>query len=116
MIDILVYFVALLHILFLILEMFLWDTPTGRKIFATDADFAKKSRVLAANQGFYNGILAAGLIWATISAQVSVQIFFLIAVIAAGVFGAITVNLKILWLQAIPAVLALAAIYFTGSV
>ena len=104
--------VALLHLYFLVLEMLLWDTPTGRRVFGTTPAFAKESKTLAANQGLYNGFLAAGLVWGLTlgAAGRPVLVFFLGCVIIAGVFGAFTVARKILFVQAVPAVLALLAV------
>lgn len=101
--------VALLHVYFLVLEMFLWDRPIGRRIFKLTPEFATASKALAANQGLYNGFLAAGLLWGLFLGNdgTSVQVFFLACVIVAGVFGAVTVNRKILLVQAVPAALAL---------
>jgi len=105
--NIMVGLVALLHAYFLVLEMFLWDTPGGRRVFGTTPEFAAASKSLAANQGLYNGFLAAGLIWGLFAGD-PVKIFFLACVIVAGAYGAATVNLKILWVQAVPAAIALA--------
>lgn len=104
--------VALAHAYFLVLEMFLWETPRVRKAFGTTAEFAAASKVLAANQGLYNGFLAAGLIWGlTLGAGgYGVKIFFLACVIVAGLYGAATANRRILYVQALPAALALAAL------
>src|SRR5215475_411583 len=106
---VLVALVALIHVYILVLEMFLWTGPRGRRAFGTDEEFARASKTLAANQGLYNGFLAAGLIWGLSlgSAGNPVKIFFLCCVIAAGVFGGITVNRKIVWVQAVPGALAL---------
>jgi putative membrane protein len=103
-------FVALLHASFLVLEMFLWDTKFGRRVFGSTPDFAAASKVLAANQGLYNGFLAAGLAWglALGEAGLQVKVFFLACVIIAGVFGAATASRAILFVQAIPGILALA--------
>ena len=92
--------------------MFLWDKPTGRRVFGTTAEFASASKVLAANQGLYNGFLAAGLIWGLAMglAGQPVQVFFLGCVIVAGLYGALTVGIKILFVQTVPAALAVAAI------
>ena len=109
--------VALLHIWFLVLEMFLWDKPAGRRAFGTTAEFAAQSKVLAANQGLYNGILAAGLIWGVIAPDpvgFQVTIFFLLAVAIAGIYGAATVNRRILFVQTVPALLALVAVLLAG--
>lgn len=108
--TILVGLVALLHIGFLILEMFLWDKPFGRKTFGLSREFAAQSKALAMNQGLYNGFLAVGLIWGMIAADDPIKLFFLSCVIVAGVFGAATVSRTILYVQAVPAVLALLAV------
>jgi len=108
--NVLVGLVALIHCYILVLEMFLWKTPRGRAAFGTDAEFAEKSAVLAANQGLYNGFLAAGLVWSLIaggSVGYQAKIFFLACVIVAGVYGAITVSRRILLVQSVPALLAL---------
>jgi putative membrane protein len=107
--NILIGLVALLHVYFLVLEMFLWDKPSGRRVFGTTPEFAAASKSLAANQGLYNGFLAAGLIWGLFAGD-PVKIFFLACVIVAGAYGAATVNLKILWVQAAPAAIALALV------
>jgi len=105
---ILVSIVILLHGLFLILEMFLWQHPTGRKVFGLNETFAAQSATLAANQGLYNGFLAAGLLWGLISTGgFDALVFFLGCIIIAGFYGAATVNRGILFVQAIPAMLAL---------
>jgi len=108
--DVLVGLVAALHLYFLVLEMFLWTTPTGRRVFGTDAAFAEQSKALAANQGLYNGFLVAGLVWGLVSQETDIQVFFLVCVIVAGLYGAATVNPRILVVQAVPAVLALVAV------
>ena len=104
--------VALLHLYFLVLEMFLWDTPRGMRTFGLTPEFAKASKSLAANQGLYNGFLAAGLVWGLLlgPAGTAIKIFFLACVIVAGVFGAATANRKILFVQAIPGAVALGLI------
>lgn len=101
--------VALLHVYFLVLEMFFWDKPLGMRIFRLTPEFAKASKPLAANQGLYNGFLAAGLLWGLSlgAAGDPVKIFFLICVIVAGLFGALTANKKILFVQALPGAAAL---------
>ena len=113
--NILAGLVALIHIYIVILEMFLWDTPRGRKAFGTTEAFAKESKVLAANQGLYNGFLAAGLIWGIYLGDAGdpVKIFFLLCVAVAGVYGAATVGVRILLIQTVPAIIALAAVWFT---
>ena len=104
--------VALIHIYILVLEMFLWNTKTGRKAFNLSADFARETRVLAANQGLYNGFLAAGLLWGLWLGEngIQVTVFFLACVLIAGVFGAMTASRKILYVQAIPALASLIAL------
>ena len=112
--NILVAVVALLHLWFLVLEMFLWTKPFGRRTFRLTPEFAEASRSLAANQGLYNGFLAAGLIWSLLAAHpfdFYLKVFFLSCVIVAGIYGAVTVNRKILWIQAAPAFLALVLIH-----
>ena len=99
--------VALLHLYFLVLEMFLWTKPVGRAAFGTDAEFAEASKTLAANQGLYNGFLAAGLVWGVWSDSYDVLVFFLSCVIVAGLYGAATASRKILLVQALPALVAL---------
>ena len=108
---VLVALVALLHVYFLVLEMFLWTKPAGRRAFGTTPEFAEASAALAKNQGLYNGFLAAGLLWGLSlgGAGRAIVAFFLVCVIVAGVFGAITASRKILFVQAVPGVLALAA-------
>jgi putative membrane protein len=101
--------VAALHVYFLVLEMFLWDKPAGRKAFGLTAEFAKSTKVLAANQGLYNGFLAAGLIWGLLlgDSGTPIKVFFLGCVVVAGVFGAATASKKILFIQALPAAVGL---------
>lgn len=104
----LVALVAFLHLYFLILEMFFWTKPKGLKTFGLTKEFANESKVLAANQGLYNGFLAAGLIWSIISKSTEVTVFFLCCVIVAGVYGAYsTKKIKLFYIQAIPAIFAL---------
>ncbi|MCB0391121.1 MAG: DUF1304 domain-containing protein [Bdellovibrionales bacterium] len=111
--------VALLHIYFLILEMFFWTKPKGLKIFAQSLEKAKSSAVLAANQGLYNGFLAAGLIWGLShphnSFAFQIKLFFLICVLIAGLYGAYSVNRRILFVQAVPAMIAIGLLLITGS-
>ena len=104
-------FVALLHVWFLVLEMFLWDKPLGRKVFKLTPEFTAASKALAANQGLYNGFLAAGLIWGLCASDLHVKIFFLTCVIVAGIYGGITVNRKIIFVQAFPALIALVLLH-----
>lgn len=110
--TLLVAIVAVIHLYILVLEMFLWNTKTGQKAFNLSADFARETRVLAANQGLYNGFLAAGLLWGLWLGErsVSVIFFFLICVLVAGIFGAVTASRKILYVQALPALAAIVAL------
>lgn len=105
--------VAALHLYFLVLEMFLWDKPFGIKTFRLTPEFASASKALAANQGLYNGFLAAGLAWGLWlgPSGLAVRSFFLGCVIVAGIFGAATVNKRIFFIQSVPALIALAAAY-----
>ncbi len=109
--NILVGLVAVLHFGFLTLEMFLWDHPVGRKTFKMTPEYSKASASLAANQGLYNGFLAAGLIWGLVTSNTPVQIFFLICVLVAGVYGGITAKRSILYMQALPGLIALIVVY-----
>jgi len=113
--NIAVALVALLHLYFVVLEMFLWDMPFGRRTFGLTPEFAAASRSLAANQGLYNGFLAAGLIWGLSlgAAGDSIKFFFLACVVIAGVFGAATASRKILWVQALPGAVALALVWLS---
>lgn len=106
--------VGILHLGFLVLEMFLWDKPIGLKIFGQTKEQAAATKVLAANQGLYNGFLAAGLLWGLSLGSVGIEIviFFLGCVIVAGIFGALTASRTILYVQAIPAVIALLLVLF----
>ena len=107
---VLVVLVAVLHAWFLVLEMFLWTRPAGLKTFRNTPEKAETTRVLAANQGLYNGFLAAGLFWGLWlgDAGPSVKVFFLLCVLAAGLYGAATASRKILFIQAVPAAFGLA--------
>jgi putative membrane protein len=112
---ILVVFVAIEHLYFLILEMFFWTKPKGIKTFGLKSkEFAQDTKVLAANQGLYNGFLAAGLIWSLISKNIEFAMFFLICVTIAGIYGAYsTKNKRLFYVQAVPALLTLLAFLFT---
>lgn len=107
--KILIAIVAVIHIYILVLEMFLWDTNTGRKAFKLSAEFSRDTRVMAANQGLYNGFLAAGLIWGLWlgAGGTHITLYFLVCVLIAGIYGGITASKKILYVQALPAFLAL---------
>lgn len=111
---ILVGLVALLHIYIMLLEMAWWDSPRGHKAFGLSPDFARATKVLAANQGLYNGFLAAGLIWGLVHPDPAfawqIQLFFLACVAVAGIFGAVTSSRKILFIQTVPAVVAIIAV------
>jgi len=113
--NILVALVAVLHVGFLVLEMFLWTTPFGMKTFDLKPEFAVVSAPLAANQGLYNGFLAAGLVWGLITREraFAIKVFFLVCVIVAGVFGAATAKTTILFVQALPAALALLVLWLS---
>lgn len=114
--TILVGLVALLHVYILVLEMFLWTGPQGRKAFGMTPEFAQQTRVLAANQGLYNGFLAAGLAWGLVHPVAEfawqIQMFFLACVAVAGIFGAATASRRILLVQTVPAVIAMLALMF----
>lgn len=107
--------VALLHLYILVLEMVLWETDRARKAFGTTAEFAKATRVLAANQGLYNGFLAAGLIWGVVLGEAgdAIKLFFLGCVAIAGIFGAATASRRILFVQTVPALVAAVAVWLT---
>lgn len=106
--------VAAVHFYIMILEMFLWETDRARKAFGTTAEFAKASKTLAANQGLYNGFLAAGLLWSLWMGEAgrATVLFFLSCVVVAGIYGAATANKRILFVQALPAALAIGAWMF----
>lgn len=106
--------VAFLHFYFLVLESFLWTKPLGRKTFRMTEEHAQKTRTLALNQGLYNGFLAAGLVWSLMPGPMAfpLRVFFLGCVILAGIVGAATVNRRIFWVQAFPAIVALGLAWF----
>ncbi len=108
--NVLIGLVAALHVYFLVLEMFLWTRPAGHRAFGLEPGFAAQTRTLAANQGLYNGFLVAGLVWAIITQRSDVGVFFVTCVVVAGVFGAVTASVRILLVQAVPALLALLAV------
>ena len=107
--TVMVTLVAVLHVYFLVLEMYFWEKPLGLRAFGLTPEFAKASKTLAANQGLYNGVLAAGLIWGVSlgSNGNNIKIFFLLCVLVAGIFGSLTASRKILYIQAMPAAIAL---------
>lgn len=113
--DLAVALVALLHLGFLVLEMFLWTRPVGRRVFGLSREMAKETAGLAANQGLYNGFLVAGLVWGLLAGDggFTVKVFFLACVVIAGLFGAATVSRRILWVQALPAAVALGLVWLS---
>ena len=113
--NILVALVAALHLGFLVLEMFYWTSPFVLERFEMTPDFAARSKALAANQGLYNGFLAAGLVWGLLARQngYAIKVFFLLCVIVAGVFGAATAKTTILFVQALPAAVALLLVWLS---
>ena len=108
--------VALLHVYFLVLEMFLWDKPAGLKVFGQSKEQASSTKVLAANQGLYNGFIAAGLLWGLIQGAqgYDFKVFFLTCVVVAGVYGAMTASRKILFVQAAPGLVGLLLVIISG--
>lgn len=112
--NVVVAVVAAIHVYILVLEMFLWDKPAGLRAFGQTQAAATASKVLAANQGLYNGFLAAGLVWGLLLGHdgFGVKIFFLTCIIIAGIYGAATASKKILYVQALPALLALVLLHF----
>jgi len=114
---VLVGFVAFLHVYFLVLEMFLWTKPRTIKVFGMTKDLAEKTKAMAANQGLYNGFLAAGLLWGlfhnNLAVGFQIQVFFLLCVIVAGIYGGLTVKKTIIFVQAVPALIALIALFLT---
>jgi putative membrane protein len=112
--NVVVALVALIHVYILVLEMFLWDKPAGRRAFRMSQEQAAQTKVLAANQGLYNGFLAAGLFWGLSlgAAGTGVKLFFLACVLVAGLYGAATASRKILYVQALPAAIGIALIAF----
>jgi putative membrane protein len=107
--------VALSHLGFLILEMFFWDHPVGRRIFGMTPEVSATSAVLAANQGLYNGFLAAGLLWALWADRRELKIFFLGCVVVAGIFGGMTAKTSILFTQALPAAITLGTVFLASK-
>jgi putative membrane protein len=111
----LVAIVMLSHVGFLVLEMFYWNDPVGQRVFGTTPEFASQSAVLAANQGLYNGFLAAGLLWGLLSGRRDVKVFFLACVMVAGVYGGLSAKMSILYVQGAPALAALLAVLATPA-
>jgi putative membrane protein len=114
--NLIVGLVAILHLYFLTLEMFLWTKPAGRRAFGLTPEFAEASKKLAANQGLYNGFLSAGLFWGMVAGAdgFAIKVFFLGCVIVAGLFGGLTTSRKILLIQALPGAIALALVLLKG--
>jgi putative membrane protein len=108
--NVMVAVVAALHVGFMVLEMFFWDHPVGERVFQQPRDVLASSAVLAANQGLYNGFLAAGLLWSLASGRRDLKVFFLGCVIVAGVFGGITAKASIFFTQGVPALIAMAGV------
>ena len=115
--NVFVALIALLHVYILVLEMFLWATPRGRRAFGTTPEFAEQSKVLAANQGLYNGFLAAGLAWGLMlgPAGYGVKLFFLGCVLVAGLYGGFTATRKILFIQALPAAITIGLVLLSAN-
>ena len=121
--SVVVWAIALLHVYILVLEMFLWTTPRGQKAFGLTPEFAQQTKALAANQGLYNGFLAAGLVFGLLHPDfmtgVQIQIFFLACIAVAGIYGALTAKVSILFVQTLPALLAIgllgATVYFNSA-
>lgn len=109
---VLIVLVALLHLYFLVLEMFLWTKPQGMKVFRNTPEKAEITKVLAANQGLYNGFLSAGLLWAAFAGKVDVALFFLGCVVVAALYGAYSVSKRIFYVQGVPAIAAIAAVLY----
>jgi putative membrane protein len=105
--GLLTFLVAMIHLAIMVLEMFFWNHPIGQKIFVMTPEVAASSQVLAMNQGLYNGFLAAGLLWGLLQGKHGVKIFFLSCVLIAGIFGGLTAKFSIIYIQAVPALLAL---------
>lgn len=107
--------IALLHIYILVLEMFMWQTPKAMRAFGTTVEFAEQTKAMAANQGLYNGFLAAGLLWGWYlgEAGYSIKLFFLGCVLVAGIYGAATVNKKILFIQSVPALIGISLLFLS---
>ena len=111
--NLVIVIIAILHVAFLVLEMFLWNHPIGRKTFRMTQEVSESSATLAANQGLYNGFLAAGLLWGLLSGEFPVKLFFLTCVLIAGIFGGITAKRSILYIQAVPALIGIALLFLS---
>lgn len=113
--KVLIALIAAEHLGILIMEMFFWDHPVGRGVFNLTPEFSAKTAYMAMNQGLYNGFLAVGLLWGLLAKKRDVTVFFLLCVLVAGIFGAATVKSSILYVQAVPAFLALIAVWLSGK-
>lgn len=105
--NLLVLLIALLHVYILVLEMFWWQTPRGQRAFGMTPEFARATAVLGANQGLYNGFLAAGLFWGLLTGSFAIKVFFLLCVLVAGLYGGFSASRRILYIQAVPAAITL---------
>ena len=113
--HLMVLLVALVHFWFMALEMVLWNHPVGQRIFEMTPEFSASSAVLAANQGLYNGFLAVGLLWGLFAGRRDVKVFFLVCIVIAGVYGGLTAKMTILYVQALPALVALLLVAFVRA-
>ncbi|WP_428671541.1 DUF1304 domain-containing protein [Reyranella sp.] len=113
--HLMVLLVALVHFWFMALEMLLWNHPVGQRIFEMTPEYAASSAVLAANQGLYNGFLAVGLLWGLLAGRRDLKVFFLACIIVAGVYGGLTAKMTILYVQALPAFIALLLVAFVRA-
>ena len=113
--QLMVLLVALVHFWFMALEMVLWNNPVGQRIFEMTPEFSASSAVLAANQGLYNGFLAVGLLWGLFAGRRDVKVFFLVCIVIAGVYGGLTAKMTILYVQALPALVALLLVAFVRA-
>jgi putative membrane protein len=113
--HLMVLLVALVHFWFMALEMLLWNHPVGQRIFEMTPEFSASSAVLAANQGLYNGFLAVGLLWGLFAGRRDVKAFFLACIVIAGVYGGLTAKIAILYVQALPALVALLLVAFVRT-
>ena len=113
--QLMVLLVALVHFWFMALEMVLWNHPVGQRIFEMTPEFSASSAVLAANQGLYNGFLAVGLLWGLFAGRRDVKVFFLVCIVIAGVYGGLTAKMTILYVQALPALVALLLVAFVPA-
>jgi putative membrane protein len=113
--HLMVLLVALVHFWFMALEMVLWNHPVGQRIFDMTPEYSASSAVLAANQGLYNGFLAVGLLWGLFAGRRDVKVFFLICIVIAGVYGGLTAKMTILYVQALPALVALLLVAFVPT-